>query len=145
MKHAVSPILDTIQHTRMQKSYKMAVFLCLVKDGDLVVEIGVNEIARYFRVLYQRQPYSFDLSEPSNMDLCEWPLSRIELFIVRNPLNHLVESSDGLFYLKNGRFGIIQRYYVELDPKTRAQEVEERVYDRLERYFLRHYGYSGAM
>jgi len=28
-------ILPEIEHTRMQKSYKMAVFLCMVMDGDL--------------------------------------------------------------------------------------------------------------
>ncbi len=135
MNEITSTLPAAIGHTRMQKSYKMGVFLCMLKDGDLAQEVTVAELARYFRVLYRREPYSRDLSEPSNQDLCERPLSRIEQFIVRNPLNHLVESSGGVFYLENGQFGIVQKYYAELDPKTRAQDVEERVYERLEKYF----------
>jgi len=71
-------LLDEINHTRMQKSYKMAVLLCMLNDGDLAQELAVSEIARFFRILYRREPYALDLNDPSNKDLCELPLRIIE-------------------------------------------------------------------
>jgi len=138
-------LLDEINHTRMQKSYKMAVLLCMLKDGDLAQELAVSEIARFFRILYRREPFSLDLNDPSNKDLCEWSLSRIEQFVIRNPLNHLVETSGGVFYLLGDRFGIAEKHYRQLDPALRFSEVEERVYERLEKYFMIRYGYHGAI
>ena len=143
MINADAQLLKTIDSTRMTKSYKMGVLLCFIKSGDLVKELGLDELARFFRVLYRRDPFYRDLSEKSNEDLCDWPLSKIEKFMVRNPLNHLLDSPDGVFYLQARRFGIVDEYYSELDPGTRATEVEVRIYERLQKYFMAQYNYNG--
>ena len=127
----------------MTKSYKMGVLLCFLKSGDLVQELSLDELAEFFKVLYRRDPFSRDIREKSNKNFCDWSLSRIEKFIVRNPLNHLVDSSDGVFYLQDRRFGIADEYFSELDPGTRATEVEVRIYERLQEYFMVKYNYNG--
>ena len=136
MNNADAQLLKTINSTRMTKSYKMGVLLCFIKSGDLVKELGLDELAELIKVLYRRDPFSRDIREKSNKNFCDWSLSRIEKFIVRNPLNHLVDSSDGVFYLQDRRFGIADEYFSELDPGTRATEVEVRIYERLQEYFM---------
>lgn len=136
-------LLKTIDRTTLNKSYKMGVFLCFIKSGDLVQELSLDELAEFFRVLYRRDPFFRDLSGQNNEKLCDWSLSRIEQFIVRNPLTHLVDSSGGVFYLKDRRFGIVDKYYSELDPETRMGEVDTRVYKRLQKYFMTRYSYEG--
>ena len=140
---ADAELLNMIDRTMLNKSYKMGVFLCFIKSGDLVQELRLAELASFFKVLYRRDPFLRDFSEKSNVDFCDWPLSKIERFIVRNPLNHLVDRVDGIFYLKDRLFGIVDQYYSELDPMTSAKEVEARVYERLQRYFMTRYNYNG--
>lgn len=143
MNNADAQLFKNIDSTRMTKSYKMGVLLCFLKSGDLVQELSLDELAEFFKVLYRRDPFSRDIREKSNKNFCDWSLSRIEKFIVRNPLNHLVDSSDGVFYLQDRRFGIADEYFSELDPGTRATEVEVRIYERLQEYFMVKYNYNG--
>lgn len=125
-----SDLIDTINKTRMQESYKMGLMLSFVKDNYIKRRLSLEELARDFRKTYAQEPYSLDLVEPGNRDMQYWSLKRVISFIRKNPIEHL----DAPFFLKDGY------YELRLEDKCfeypeYAHKMRLAIMSRVEEYF----------
>lgn len=128
-------LIDTINKTRMQKSYKMGLLLSFVKGNTIARKLSLEELARDFRKTYAQEPYSFDLSDPSNKDLQNWSLERLINFIKKNPIEHL----EAPFFLIDGFFELRLEHKYLGQPEY-AHKMRVAIESRLDEYFEARYG-----
>ncbi|MCB5234691.1 MAG: hypothetical protein LHW60_05560 [Candidatus Cloacimonetes bacterium] len=125
-----SDLIDIINKTRMQKSYKMGLMLSFVKDNNIKRRLSLEELARDFRKTYAQEPYSLDLTEPGNRDMQHWGLKRVISFIKKNPIKHL----EAPFFLKDGHFELRLEDMCFEDSQY-AHKMRIAIVSRVEEYF----------
>ncbi len=132
--YSFDDLIETINKTRMQKSYKMGLLLSFVKENSIKRRVSLEELARDFRKTYAKEPYSLDLTDPSNKDLQNWSLEKLIKFLKRNPIKHL----ESPFFLKDGYYELRleDRYFKD---SLYADEMRIEIMKRLEKYFIIRY------
>lgn len=138
-----NPIFRVIDSTRMTKSYKMVLLLSLLREGDLVQEVPLQHVLRIFRKTYAQYPFSLDIADSYNKDLCRWTDAKLRGFIIRNPITHIIDTPERVFFWEDEVFGIDPYFYVKLDAETRAIDFKCHILRRLEYYFWTKYQYKG--
>ncbi len=123
-------LIETINKTRMQKSYKMGLLLSFVKGNSIKRRVSLDELARDFQKTYTQEPFLQDLTELSNKDMQNWSLKKMISFIKKNPIAHL----EPPFFLYEGFFELRLEdcYFEDADYAHRMRTI---IRNRVAEYF----------
>lgn len=78
-------------------------------------------------------------AETTNKDLCRWTDARLRGFIIRNPIMHILDTPERVFFWEDEVFGIDSYCFTKLDAETRAVDFKCNILRRLEYYFWMKY------
>ncbi len=128
--YSFDDLIEIINKTRMQKSYKMGLLLSFVKENSIKRRVSLEELATDFQEIYSIKPFSKDLTEPSNEDMWSWSLKRMIGFIKKNPIAHL----EAPFFLCDDYFELRLEDCC-FDNADYAHKMRIAILSRVEEYF----------
>lgn len=92
--------LNTLETTRMTKSYKIPIFLAFYNNGNIKMEISDEDVYKSMHIFYSNASNAIDmLKDESSSNFYDWDMKKYVDLAKRKPI-HALRNTAGNFFIK---------------------------------------------